>query len=197
MNSYFSRVNHLYFEPPVKYIGDDKREVKIELYFSVCTYSSVGKAVRFYVNIKKNCIPNVIASILIDKELTGKYPTPNQAQKIAKKIREDIPNALDDFVREDDAESSMQSPNIEETHLENPVNDCFFKKRMKTSCRLKSTQNIRSYKSTENDPIYDSYNMFTGTHVIKCMELGIYSPIMTTGKVSKNQRIVLNNQGSV
>ena len=58
-------------------------------------------------------------------------------------------------------------------------------------------QNIRSYKSTDNDPIYDSYNMFTGTHVIKCMELGIYSPIMTTGKVSKNQRIVLNNQGSV
>ena len=29
------------------------------------------------------------------------------------------------------------------------------------------------------------------------MELGIPSPIMTTGKVSKNQRIVLNNQVSV
>ena len=47
MNSYFSRVNQLYFEPPVKDIGDDERQLKIKLKFSVCVYNSVGKAFRF------------------------------------------------------------------------------------------------------------------------------------------------------
>ena len=53
MNCYFSRVNHIYFEPPVKDIGDDEREVKIELYFSARAYSSVGKLVRFHANKPK------------------------------------------------------------------------------------------------------------------------------------------------
>ena len=259
MNSYFSRVNHLYFEPPVKDIGDDERQLKIELHFSARAYSSVGKAVRFHVNIpKKTVVPDPIASSEINKELTGENPTSKEAQKITDKIREDIQNALNDFVHEDDAEINIQSPtNIDEVHLENLVNDYFFNKRMKSSRRLRSTikkskldltkessdmeisddssdihldqynssddsdfdmnndstndmdsicedqpsgveeQNIRLYKSTDNDPLYDSSNMITGTHVMKRMELGIPSPTMTKGKVSKNTRIVLNNKSSI
>ena len=258
MNCYFSRINHIYFEPPVKDIGDDERELKIELYFSARAYSSVGKAVRFHVNIpKKTVIPDPIASSLIEKELSGKDTSPNQAQKIAKKIAEDINNALNDFVHDDDNDTTIESMNIEDIHLENVVNDYYIKKRMHTSRRLRSTmkktkfdlvdkdssdisisdeslstnsdnyhssddsdfdidddytnetesinddkpsgveeQNTRLYKSTEDDPVYDSSNMFTCTQVVKHMELGIPLPIMTTGKRSKNQRIVLNNQVS-
>ena len=45
--------------------------------------------------------------------------------------------------------------------------------------------------------MYDSSNIFTGTHVIKCMKLGIPSPIVMKGKDSKNQWIASNNHRSV
>ena len=45
--------------------------------------------------------------------------------------------------------------------------------------------------------MYDSSNMSTGANVIKCMELGMPFQIMIKAKVSKDERIVLTNQGSV
>ena len=55
-------------------------------------------------------------------------------------------------------------------------------------------QYIRLYKSTDNDPLYDSSNMIMGTHVMKRMELGIPSSIMTKGKVSQNTPNCLEQQ---
>ena len=57
-------------------------------------------------------------------------------------------------MHEDDNGSTMESTNIEDIHLENIVNDYFFKKRMHTSRRLRSTM-----KKSKFDLLKDSSDM--------------------------------------